>query len=326
MDIHDYANLSPDTVLDAVESLGFLSDLRILALNSYENRVFQVGIESGTPIIAKFYRPNRWTNEQIIEEHNFSLALSEMEVPIIPPTVINNNTLFSHNNYRFSLYERKGGHAPELDDLDTLYTLGQHLGRIHALGRVKNFEHRLTIDLNSFVHQPVQFICENEFIPRSLLPAYSAITNQLIEKLDLLYCTNQFSTIRLHGDCHRGNIISRPDSLYLVDLDDARNGPAIQDIWMLLAGDRAQRIGQLSSVLEGYEEFCEFNSRELQLIEPLRTMRIIHYAGWLAKRWQDPAFPAAFPWFNTENFWSNHILELKEQLAELNEPPLTLPN
>ena len=320
----DFSALSPDTVLDAVESIGYVSDLRVFALNSYENRVYQIGIEEGDPIIAKFYRPGRWNQKQIQEEHDFSHALVELEVPIIAPLIKNGLSIFEFNGYWFSLYPRRGGYAPELEDLDVLYTLGQHLGRIHALGAAAPFNHRPTLSIDSFAIDSRNYLLENDFLPLSLTSSYEAISIQLIERVSELWKDLTVKQIRLHGDCHPGNILARPDSLYLVDLDDARMGPAIQDLWMLISGDQNQKITQMSALLEGYEEFHEFNTVELNLIEPLRTLRLIHYAAWLAKRWNDPAFPKAFPWFNTERYWSEHILELKEQLSALNEPTLKL--
>ena len=322
--MQDYSALSPDFVLDAIESLGYLSDLRVLALNSYENRVYQIGIEESTPLIAKFYRPSRWSDEQILEEHRFALELADLEVPVIPPIEINGETLHHYKNHRFSIYERKGGHAPDLSDLDSLYTLGQHLGRVHAVGAKKEFIARPHLNLKNFGLTPKQFLLNNNFIPRSILEAYTSLTDHLFEEVDKAFSEVSFVSIRLHGDCHPGNIITRPDSLYLVDLDDARNGPAIQDIWMLLSGDDQSKRSQLSTVAEGYEEFFELDYKEFRLIEALRTLRLIHYAGWLASRWTDPAFPLAFPWFNTEKYWAEHVLQLREQLAEMQAPPLSI--
>lgn len=321
----DYADLTPDFVLDAIESQGYLSDLRVLTLNSYENRVFQIGIEDSAPVIAKFYRPNRWSDAQIKEEHDFSLALHELEIPVIPPiTSANNITLHHYKGHRFSLYERKGGHAPDLSNLDTLYTLGQHIGRIHALGCTKPFNERPILSLQTFGLDAREFLLKNNFIPENLLPAYQSLTDHLFEAIEAAFIQTPYDAIRLHGDCHPGNIIVRPDSMYLVDLDDARSGPAVQDIWMLISGDEQSKRSQLSSIVEGYEEFYDMDYRQFSLIEPLRTLRLIHYAGWLAKRWTDPAFPRAFPWFNTERFWSEHILELREQLGEIQGPPIKI--
>ncbi len=324
MDQADYARLSPDLVLDAIESIGFLSDARVLTLNSYENRVYQIGIEDAEPLIAKFYRPDRWSDEQILEEHQFAFELVEQEIPVIAPIIKDGKSLFEYENYRFALYERRGGHAPELENLDTLHTLGQQLGRIHAVGQTKPFQFRPTISIKSFAVESRHYILEQNLVPSSLLEAYTSLTQDLIEKIESQYDVSQYRSIRLHGDCHPGNILVRYDNLHIVDLDDARNGPAIQDLWMLLNGDRAQKISQLSSILDGYEEFCEFDSKEIRLIEVFRSLRMLHYCGWLAKRWSDPAFPMAFPWFNTENYWASHILELREQLAALDEAPLAL--
>jgi len=332
LDQHEYARLSPDLVLDAVESLGYVCDMRVLALNSYENRVYQVGIEGSTPIIVKFYRPSRWSDEQILEEHRFSQALQDLEIPVIAPlalpiqaaTTPTDNTLADYKGFRFALYPRKGGHAPELDNLDTLLTLGQHLGQIHACGKMLAFEARPTLTIDSFGYQCRSYVLESGFLPSSLTESYTTLTAHLLEKIETIYALKSFADIRLHGDCHPGNILSHPESLFIVDLDDARNGPAIQDIWMLLSGDMEQKRAQLSSILEGYKEFCEFDYSEIRLIESLRTLRLIHYAAWLARRWEDPAFPKAFPWFNTERYWAEHILELREQLAELDLPSIRL--
>lgn len=324
MDLADYARLSPDLVLDAVESLGFLSDARVLALNSYENRVYQVGIEDAEPLIAKFYRPHRWSDAQINEEHQFALELTSHEIPVIAPMQIGDRSLFEYQDYRFSLYRRRGGHAPELEDLDTLFTLGQHLGRIHALGKVRKFSARPELSTQSFGHDSRQYVLNCGLLPDSLQEAYSTLTEHLLNKVETIVKGIDYTSFRLHGDCHPGNILVRYDNLFIVDLDDARNGPAMQDIWMLLSGDRAQKTSQLSSIMEGYEEFCEFDYREFALIEPLRALRMLHYCAWLSRRWNDPAFPLAFPWFNTERYWAEHILELREQLAELDEPVLSL--
>ncbi len=324
----DYSRLDPNTIIDAVESLGFLSDARVLALNSYENRVYQVGIEDSVPLIAKFYRPHRWSDQQILEEHQFSTELAELDIPVIPPLYLKQadtgqtNSLFYFSGYRFSLYQRHGGRAPELTNLDHLYRLGKFMGRIHAVGKSRPFQHRPTLSIDSFIIRPRQYILDNNFLPDLYIPSYKAIVADILEHVESKYAQCQPDIIRLHGDCHPGNILWTDDGPHFVDFDDSRNGPAIQDLWMLLSGEPHEQEIQLREVLEGYEEFCDFNPTELNLIEALRSMRIIHYAGWLAKRWNDPAFPKAFPWFNTETFWGEHILQLKEQLAALQNPPL----
>lgn len=318
-----FAQLSIDTVIDAVESLGYLSDLRIFPLNSYENRVYQVGLDEKEPIIAKFYRPHRWSDEQIMEEHQFSLELSDAEVPVIPPLSIDGETLFRFKDFRFSLAQRRGGYAPELDNLETLFTLGQHMGRIHAIGATSEFSYRPELTLENFGLKSRRLLLEDNHIPKNLIASYEAISSQLITKLQTIF-NRDYTRIRLHGDCHPGNIMTRPDSMYIVDLDDCRSGPAIQDLWMLISGETEQRQRQCMELLEGYEEFYEFDVSELALIEGLRTIRLMHYAAWLARRWHDPAFPLAFPWFNTERYWSEHIQELQEQLFLLDQPSLKL--
>ncbi len=329
-EIQDYSRLNPDAVINAVESKGFFSDARVLALNSYENRVYQIGIEDEDPIIAKFYRPGRWTEEQILEEHTFSQELHELEIPAIPPIYLEDSStterqsLFVYEGYRFALYKRRGGRAPELTDLDQLYWLGKLMGRIHAIGQTKKFQYRPTLSIKSFITHPYDYILEHKFMPSLFIESYKAIVADILQHVESNYQKFPPNLIRLHGDCHPGNILWTDNGPHFVDFDDSRNGPAIQDLWMLLSGERSDQEKQLREIIDGYEEFCDFDRTELNLIESLRSMRIIHYAGWLAKRWTDPAFPRAFPWFNTEQFWGEHILQLKEQLAILQEPPLQI--
>ncbi len=319
-----YNQLTPDCVIDAVEHIGLLSDARIFPLNSYENRVYQVGIEDETPLIAKFYRPNRWSDEQILEEHTFSQELLDADIPVVAPLHFGGKTLLSYNGYRFTLYPRRGGHAPELDNLDNLFTLGQTLGQIHAQGKSKPFSHRPALTAQNFGHASRSFLLKSDMIPTTLMEAYQTVSAHCLEKVDAVFQKTSFETLRLHGDCHTGNILWRDDKPNFVDLDDARTGPAIQDLWMLLSGERHQQTEQILAVLDGYEMFCEFSPAELNLLESLRTLRLMHYAAWLAKRWTDPAFPIHFPWFNTERYWAEHIQELREQLFNLDEPPLKL--
>ena len=321
-----FYQLTPDTVIDAVESMGYLSDGRILALNSYENRVYQVGIEEQTPLIAKFYRPGRWSDEQIIEEHQFCFEMAEQELPVVAPLRDDSGaSLFRFGAYRFALYPRRGGRAPELSDPDHLYRLGQTLGRIHLIGAARPFLHRPTLSIEHYGYESVELIGRS-FIPASLHEAYVSLTRDLLQEVEAAFArVEPLKLLRAHGDCHGGNILWRDDTPNFVDFDDARMAPAIQDLWMLLTGEDRQELQlQLAEVIEGYTEFADFDPRELHLIEALRTLRMLRYSAWLARRWEDPAFPHNFPWFNTERYWGEHLLQLREQFARLREPPLEL--
>lgn len=321
---HPFDSLTPDLVLDAVESLGYLSDARVLALNSYENRVYQVGIEGGEPLIAKFYRPQRWSDAAIREEHAFSLELADCEVPVVAPLSKDGETLFEHGGFRFALFPRRGGRAPEPGNLDQLYRLGGLLGRLHAVGASRPFMHREELTVANFGHDSLATLLDSGFIPSSLLPAYESVARDLLAQLDTLFATAPYQTIRIHGDCHPGNLLCRDETFHIVDLDDCRMGPAVQDLWMMLAGPRHERLAQLAELMDGYQEFHDFDPRQLALIEGLRALRLIHYSAWLARRWNDPAFPPSFPWFGTERYWGEQILTLREQRAALDEEPLRL--
>jgi Ser/Thr protein kinase RdoA (MazF antagonist) len=316
---HDFAALAPETIINAVESMGLSCDARVSALNSYENRVYQIGIEDQPPLIGKFYRPNRWTDEQIIEEHDFTTELAELDIPVVAPLRFDGNSLLHYQQYRFALYPRKGGRTPELDNPDHLLWLGRYLGRIHAVGATRPFLHRPAIDLQSYVIKPVHFLQTHNFIPDYLQPAYQSLIDALTPLLKLHLANVPYQPIRLHGDCHPGNILWHDSGPNFVDFDDSRMGPAVQDLWMLLSGEDDDRRRQLDSLLDGYFQFHEFEMVETKLIETLRCMRLVHYSGWLAQRWDDPAFPATFTWFNTPNYWEQHILQLKEQLALVQE-------
>lgn len=319
-----YSILTPDCVMNALDSLGCHSDGRLLALNSYENRVYQVGMEEGSPLVAKFYRPERWTNAAILEEHAFVQELVEREIPVVPALVLGGKTLHTFEGFRFAVFPKHGGRAPELEDRDTLEWMGRFLGRIHAIGALKPFQHRPTLDIASFGVEPLDFLLTNNFIPADLDAAYRSVTEQALA--GVRYCFERAGSnvraLRLHGDCHAGNVLWTDDGPHFVDFDDSRMGPAVQDLWMLLSGERADMARQLNDVLAGYEDFYDFDSCELHLVEALRTLRLIHYSAWLAQRWDDPAFKQAFPWFNTQHYWQDRILELREQIALMDEPPL----
>jgi Ser/Thr protein kinase RdoA (MazF antagonist) len=331
-DLTPYATLTPDCVLNALDSLGdaqIRADGRLLALNSYENRVYQIGLEEGPLLVAKFYRPGRWTDRAILEEHAFAEELAAQEIPVVAPLRIAGATLHAFAGHRFALFPRRGGRAPELGDAATLEWLGRLIGRIHAIGALQRFAERPPLDIVSFGEEPRDYLLAHGFIPDDLLDAWRSVVDQALDGVRHGFSQAGRSTLlRLHGDCHAGNILwNPPDAVtgggpHFVDFDDARMGPAVQDLWMLLSGERAEMEQQLDSILTGYRRFHDFNPRELYLIEALRTLRLIHYAGWLARRWDDPAFPRAFPWFNTQRYWQDRILELREQIALMEEPPL----
>jgi Ser/Thr protein kinase RdoA (MazF antagonist) len=325
MSNHPYDRLDPDVIIDAVESAGYLCDARLLALNSYENRVYQVGIEDDTPLIAKFYRPERWSEAQILEEHRFSLELQDAEISVVAPLVnADGCTLHTYEGFQFALFPRRGGYPPELDNLDNMLVLGRTLGRIHAIGRADIFKERHSITVQRMLSDSRELLLDG-FIPAALLPAYESLTADLENMVTSLYSeVTPQDEIRIHGDCHVGNILWRDETAHFVDFDDCCTAPAIQDLWMFLNGERHERQLQLSELVEGYTEFCDFDPRQIRWIEALRTMRLIHYAAWLARRWEDPAFPRSFTWFNTERYWADHILELREQMSALQEEPLQL--
>ena len=325
-----FSGLTPDSMLDALESVGLLPDGRLLALNSYENRVYQVFMEEGAPLVAKFYRTGRWSDAAILEEHAFSAELVERELPVVAPLAIGGPTLHRFGDLRFAVFPRQSGRAPEFDSGQTLEWMGRFIGRIHAVGALKPFVERPELNIQSFGEEPRDFLQRGDFLPPDLADVYFGVVDQALDGIRHCFArAGQVATLRLHGDCHAGNVLwvegDGSGGSYgpcFVDFDDARMGPAIQDLWMLLSGERADQVRQLADVLAGYEDFYDFDSRELYLIEALRTLRLIHYAGWLARRWDDPAFPAAFPWFNTQRYWQDRILELREQIALMDEPPL----
>lgn len=314
-----YANLIPDTILDAVESLGFICSGSLSALNSYENRVYQVGIDDAAPLIAKFYRPQRWSDQAIIEEHQFALELMSLEIPVVAPIEIKGNTLHEHNGFRFALFPRQGGHALEVDNMEQLEQIGRFIARIHAVGNHNPFQYRISINADTYGYQPYQFLLNNNFIPPELMHNFTTTTETALQLITEIFREmSDVQSIRLHGDCHAGNILCNRDALHIVDLDDCLMGPAVQDIWMMLSGSKSDMKLQLKHILDGYYEFHDFDLRELHLIEALRTLRIIYYAGWLAKRWEDPAFPLNFPWFNTPKYWEHQLNSLREQVVLLN--------
>jgi len=323
-DPHAFSRLTPDFVLDALATLALHGDGRLLALNSYENRVYQVGMEQGPPVVVKFYRPERWSDAAILEEHAFVQQLVEREIPVVPAlSLAGGQTLHHFNGFRFAVFPKHGGRAPELDDSATLEWMGRFIGRIHAVGALQPFVQRPALDIVTFGEEPREYLLAHDFLPDDLAAAYRSVVQQALDGVRRCFDrAGDVRQLRLHGDCHCGNVLWTDAGPHFVDFDDSRMGPAIQDLWMLLSGERADMVRQLSDLLAGYEDFFEFDQRELHLIEALRTLRLIHYAAWLARRWDDPAFPAAFPWFNTQRYWQDRVLELREQVALMDEPPL----
>lgn len=311
-----YSNLDPTLILNAIESVGFRCNGSLFALNSFENRVYQIGIEDSTPIIAKFYRPERWSDEAILEEHAFALELAAHDIPIIAPLANDlGKTLFHYQDFRFALFPRQGGRALELDNLEHLEWMGRFIGRMHAVGATKSFQHRIHLNVNTYGHQPYQFLLEHHFVPEELKYNFCYTVDNLLNKIESIFNDNTFTSIRLHGDCHAGNVLWSPSGPFIVDLDDCLMGPAVQDLWMLLSGNKEQMRAQLDRVMDGYLEFYDFDFREVHLIEALRSLRMLHYMGWLAKRWEDPAFPLNFVWFNTPRYWQEQLQHLNEQLS-----------
>jgi Ser/Thr protein kinase RdoA (MazF antagonist) len=324
---HPYAALTPDLVLDALDTVGVHGDGRLIALGSYENRVYQAMLDDAPPVVVKFYRPGRWSDAQIGEEHAFLAELAEAEIPSVPPRTIDGRTLHAHGGFRFAVHDKCGGRPPELDRDDVLEWIGRFLGRIHAVGARARFAGRPALDPETFGARPRSFILDGGFVPDELREAWSAASALALDGARRAFDrAGDVATIRLHGDVHAGNVLWIADGAmagpHFVDFDDARQGPAMQDLWMLLPGDREGAQHALERVLAGYERFRDLDRRELQLIEPLRTLRLLHYSAWIGERWDDPAFPAAFPWFGTTRYWQDRILELREQIGAMDEAPL----
>jgi Ser/Thr protein kinase RdoA (MazF antagonist) len=326
-----FSELTPDVIVDAIEAAGYPCDGRVLALGSYENRVYQVGVEEAEPVVVKFYRPGRWTDEAIQEEHDFALELAAAEIPVIAPLQKGTvpfsagkgdcpllHTLLHHAGFRYAIYPRRGGQWPELGTADERQWMGRFLGRIHLVGGRGRFQHRPRLSPEAMGRGSVDYLLEAECIPEYIEHRYAQVAGQLLDEVESAFQTaGELRYIRIHGDCHRNNVLWTPTGPHFVDLDDCMMGPAIQDLWMLLAGTAAEMRIQLDDLLEGYSQFADFDYREAALIEPLRALRMVHYAAWLARRWDDPAFPMAFPWFGEARYWERHTAELEEQLNTL---------
>ena len=320
-----YSELSPQMVLDAIEAVGHRCDGRVLALNSYENRVYQIGIEDASPLVAKFYRPARWTDAMIREEHAFACELAAQEIPVVAPLVSDGVSLHVHRGFRYAVFPRRGGRWPELGTSDERLWVGRFLGRIHAVGRAARFHERARLSVEDLGRKARDFVLEGDWMPDYLATKYADVTDELLQEVEARAEGWRGATLgRILGDCHRGNILWTDQGPHFVDLDDCLTGPAIQDLWMLLAGGQEEMRTGLRDLLEGYEQFLPFDRGEIALIEPLRALRMIHYSAWLARRWHDPAFPQAFPWFAEPRYWEQHYRALEEQLTAVLNPPLEL--
>ena len=330
-------------VLDALASVGLMGDGRMTALSSYENRVYLVHLEQGScqagsalaAVVVKFYRPGRWSDAQIEEEHAFSQELIQAEIPLVGPLTLMGKSLHHFAGFSFSVSPQRGGRAPELDDFEVLEWIGRFLARIHTVGAAIPFTHRPALNLQSFGIESMNWLLAHKVVPLDVQTQWHEKCQDAINIIAVQAYfmphkgqnSHDIATLRLHGDCHLGNILWTPTEAsnggpHFVDLDDARSGPAVQDLWMLLSGDRRQRSAQMSALIDGYEQFRPFDRRELALIEPLRTLRLIHYSAWLARRWQDPIFPINFPWFGTSDYWTAQIHMLDEQIEAMQEEPL----
>jgi len=317
-------DLDQDAVIEAVESLGYLSDLRVFPLNSYENRVWQVGIEEAQPLIAKFYRPNRWSTPQIEQELKFTQALRDADVGVAAPLAINSNYLHHYKQFRFSLFERRGGHAPELDNFDHLDQLGLAIAQIHNVGRNIDLSLRDTITDATRAHWAIDVISNGDWLPPEYRTNWLESAHRIADEIDRAFNRVKPQLTPTHGDCHVGNILWRDGTPTFVDFDDCVNAPAIYDLWMFLSGDRSDQTAQLDALVEQYESLCHFDRREIELIAPLRAMRQLHQCAWLASRWSDPAFPMHFTWFNTPRYWGEQVNNLRSLEHELAQPPLNL--
>lgn len=320
----DYAALAPEIILQALEHVGLEPDGRLLALNSYENRVYQVGVGEREFVIAKFYRPGRWSDACIQEEHDFAFELTEQEIPVVAPLRFAHESLLHYAGFRLAIYPRQGGRWPELENRDNLEQLGRFIGRIHAVGRGGRFVHRPRLNVQSWGRKALAFLQDSSLLPGELRHNFVGAAEQLLDKIELQFEAIMPETLRLHGDCHPGNILWTGQGPHFVDLDDCCTGPQMQDLWMLLSGTQDDMAQQLLAILQGYETFTRFDYAQIQLIEPLRGLRLIHYCAWLARRWDDPAFPHHFPWFNTPLYWEDQINTLREQIERCDLPVIRL--
>jgi Ser/Thr protein kinase RdoA (MazF antagonist) len=317
-----FAGLSPEGVLDAASSVGLEPDGRLFALNSYENRVYQLGGAQGM-LVLKFYRPARWSDAQILEEHRFTAELAAAELPVAAPLSISGQTLFRHREFRFAAFPYLRGAAPELDAPEAREILGRALARLHQVGARRPFERRPDIGIERLGREAQALVLGSNLLPGALREAYDSVSGLLLERIERVYGeVAPIGRLRLHGDCHLGNLLWNERGPIFVDLDDCAMGPRIQDLWMLLSGTPADQQAQWAALSSGYLQFADLDFGELRLIEPLRGLRMLHHAAWVCHRWPDPAFPRAFPWFGEPRYWEGYLNDLREQVVAIDEPPL----
>ncbi|MFT6984756.1 MAG: Ser/Thr protein kinase RdoA (MazF antagonist) [Psychromonas sp.] len=319
-----YLSLTPDVQLDALASIGIYPQSGLIALNSYENRVSLFTDENKIRYVVKFYRPQRWSEAQLLEEHQFTLSLHKQGCHVAPPIEINKQTLFKFNGYYFALFHSLSARTLQLDNIDQLFEIGSALGKLHRIGAQSAFKHREQLDIETMLSNPIQTLQSSKRIPKLIREPLFATLRSIEQQVSQELSKHKYKVIRLHGDCHASNILINADMPSFVDFDDCKMGPAIQDLWMLLNGSRQEKQLQLSMLLEGYEEEYSFDSQELSLIEPLRSMRMVNYVHWLNKRWTDPAFPMNFPWFTTDQYWKELLQSLQQQITAMKEQPLSL--
>ncbi len=322
-----FASLTPDAVLDAAEALGLAPDGRLFALNSYENRVYRVGRIDAEPVVLKFYRAGRWSDPQILEEHAFAAELAGQEIPVAPPLILAGSTLHRHREFRLAAFPLCAGTAPELDQPGARELLGRTLARIHAVGARRRFQYRSTMERSLLGAQARASLLRSPLLPEHMRQRYGEVSATLVNGIEAAFAAAApLSLIRLHGDCHLGNILWQQRGPLLVDFDDCVNGPRIQDLWMFLSGNADEQQGQWAEIIEGYGQFGAVEFPELRLVEPLRAVRMLNHAAWVAERWTDPAFPRAFPWAAEARFWEGYVGDLMQQCQALEEPPLLAGN
>ena len=321
-DVKPFTGLSPEVVLDAAASVGLDVDGRLFALNSYENRVYQLGSTDGM-LVLKFYRPARWSDAQIDEEHVFTEEMAAAELPVAAPVRLEGRTLFKYREFRFAAFPWMAGRAPELDAPEARQIFGRTLARMHQIGARQPFLVRPKLGVRRLGWEAREQVLSGELLPEYLHARYESVSATLLERVEQTFQdAGDVRDIRIHGDCHMGNLLWNERGPVLVDLDDCAMGPRVRDLWMMLAGSGSEQQRQWSELLEGYAQFADFDFREVRLIEALRALRMLHHAAWVSHRWLDPAFPRAFPWLGEPRYWEGYLRDLIEQVEVIEDPPL----